>query len=56
MGAVTCVGPGGGVVFGACGLDPHTFRANRQNAHGLRAGGLVVVLGGLRADEGRSSL
>jgi hypothetical protein len=38
-------------VFATCGLDPHTFRAMRKNARGLRAGGLVAVLGGLRAER-----
>ena len=36
-----------------CGLDPHPFRAIRQNARGPRAGGLVVVLGGLRVRRER---
>ena len=39
-------------MFVTCGLDPHTFRAMRHNARGLRAGGLVAVLGGLRAERG----
>jgi hypothetical protein len=33
-----------------CGLGPHTFRASCETAHGLRAGGLIAVLGGLRAE------
>jgi hypothetical protein len=35
----------------ACGLGPHTFRASCETAHGLRAGGLIAVLGGLRAER-----
>src|SRR5688572_24234036 len=46
-----CIGPDRGVRSVMCGLDPHTFRAMRHNARGLRAGGLVVVLGGLRAER-----
>lgn len=45
---------GGGRMIRVCGLDPHTFRASCETAPGLRAGGLVAVLGGLRA-EGRPS-
>ena len=48
-GPAPCLDPDRGVSSGACGLDPHAFRASCENAHGLRAGGLVAVLGGLRA-------
>jgi hypothetical protein len=36
----------------ACGLGPYTFRASCKIARGLRARGLIALLGGLRA-EGR---
>jgi hypothetical protein len=48
-----CPGPDRAVGCIACGLDPHIFRAMRHNARGLRAGGLVAVLGGLRARRER---
>jgi predicted DNA-binding transcriptional regulator AlpA len=38
----------------ACGFGPHTFRAMRQNARGLRASGRIAVLGGLRAERRRA--
>jgi hypothetical protein len=37
---------------GGCGLGTHTYRVGCKDAHGLRAGALIAVLGGLRA-EGR---
>jgi hypothetical protein len=48
----TCRGPDRGVRSAVCGLAPHTFRAKRQNARGLRARGLIALLGGLRAEGG----
>ena len=36
-----------------CGLGTHTFRVGCQDAHGLRAGALIAVPGGLCAKEVR---
>jgi hypothetical protein len=38
-------------MFATCGLGPRTLRAMRNNARGLRASGLIAVLGGLRAER-----
>ena len=37
--------------LGPCGLGTHTFRVRCEDAHGLRAGALIAVLGGLRAER-----
>ncbi len=42
---------GGCVMIAACGLGTHIFRSLRNNARGLRAGALIAVLGGLRAER-----
>jgi hypothetical protein len=36
-----------------CGLRTHTCRVGCKDAHGLRAGAVITVLGG-RSTEGRS--
>lgn len=46
------VRPMTGVLSGACGLAPHTFRERSYAAQALRASGLIAVLGG-RCAEGR---
>ncbi len=37
--------------LGSCGLGTHTLRVRCEDAHGLRAGALIAVLGGLRAER-----
>jgi len=36
-------------MIGSCGLGTHTLRTYCEDAHGLRAGALIAVLGGLCA-------
>jgi hypothetical protein len=40
---------GPSAMIGWCGLGTHTLRTYCEDAHGLRAGALIAVLGGLRA-------